>query len=328
MVRFGWIVSCFALLLVGHAALGSEPEFTAEQVRAAVKLAILPLEAGSSGSADQRKCFTCHSQALPILALAAAKFRGFTIDEKNFERQVKHTYDFLAEAKEKYVQGKGQGGQVLTAGYALWALDAAGKPKDEVTAAVAGYIAGYQGNESHWHHRGKRPPSSGSDFSATYVALRGMKVFGDSTASTRVQTALRWLNDEQPKETEDHVFRLRSLLLSDDSSEKALAELLKLQRPDGGWSQKSDMESDAYATGSVLVTLLEAGVSTDDPAVHRGLAWLLNAQQADGTWHVKTRAIGFQEYYESGFPHGQDQFISITASGWATWALVLSLPPS
>ena len=112
----------------------------------------------------------------------------------------------------------------------------------------------------------------------------------------------------------------------DDQRELAQQELLKLQRSDGGWSQKPDMESDAYATATVLVTLLEAGVSSDKEAIHSGLKYLLDSQQKDGTWHVKTRAVGFQEYYESGFPHDVDQFISISASSWATWALVLALP--
>ena len=37
-------------------------------------------------------------------------------------------------------------------------------------------------------------------------------------------------------------------------------------------------------------------------------------------------AKGFQPYYESGFPHGKDQFISIAASSWAVRALIQTLP--
>jgi len=46
----------------------------------------------------------------------------------------------------------------------------------------------------------------------------------------------------------------------------------------------------------------------------------------DGSWHVPTRSTPIQTYYESGYPHGEDQFISITAAGWATTALALALP--
>ena len=41
----------------------------------------------------------------------------------------------------------------------------------------------------------------------------------------------------------------------------------------------------------------------------------------------KSRSNPFQPYYESGFPYGKNQFISIAASGWATTALVLACEP-
>jgi hypothetical protein len=31
------------------------------------------------------------------------------------------------------------------------------------------------------------------------------------------------------------------------------------------------------------------------------------------------------EYFDSGFPHGKDQFVSAYATGWATEALLISL---
>ena len=39
----------------------------------------------------------------------------------------------------------------------------------------------------------------------------------------------------------------------------AADELLRAQRNDGGWAQLSSLESDAYATGSVLAALHETG---------------------------------------------------------------------
>jgi len=93
----------------------------------------------------------------------------------------------------------------------------------------------------------------------------------------------------------------------------AAKELLDTRRPDGGWSQTADLESDAYATASVLAALPEL-----DP---RGVDWLIQAQKPDGSWHVKSRSKPFQPHFESGFPHGKDQFISAHASSWAVIAL-------
>ena len=94
-----------------------------------------------------------------------------------------------------------------------------------------------------------------------------------------------------------------------------------------GWAQLASLDSDAYATGTALVALHQAGgIATADPAYRNGLRFLLAKQSDDGSWHVRTRSTPIQTYYESGYPHGEDQFISITAAGWATTALALALP--
>jgi N-acyl-D-amino-acid deacylase len=86
------------------------------------------------------------------------------------------------------------------------------------------------------------------------------------------------------------------------------------------------MESDAYATGSVLTALLRDGSKSTDTVIKRGVDYLLDSQLEDGSWHVATRAKPFQPYFETGFPHEKDQFISTAATGWATIALALTLP--
>ena len=35
----------------------------------------------------------------------------------------------------------------------------------------------------------------------------------------------------------------------------------------------------------------------------------------------RSRGFGFQPYFETGFPHGKDQFISSAATSWAAIAL-------
>ena len=87
------------------------------------------------------------------------------------------------------------------------------------------------------------------------------------------------------------------------------------------------MQSDAYATGTVLVALLRSHlIDGDQPAIRKGIQYLVDTQQNDGSWHVISHAKPFQTYFETGFPHGKDQFISVTASSWATVALLLTQP--
>ena len=305
-------------------------------VSEAIGKAIPLLEAGSRGSAEQRQCFTCHSQAVPVLALAEIKRRGIAIDEENFQRQLKHTFDHLERGKQSYLDGAGQGGKALTAGYALWTLEAGGHAPDEITAAVAQFLLKYQPDDGHWSHRGNRPPSSGSDFTTTYVALRALAAFGVEEQRPAIDERLtrgrQRLATRAAHDTEDQGCRLWAWTYFEPESAATLAAraaLVALQNEDGGWSQLKATPSDAYATATTLVALLETGqLAPDDKSIERGVHYLLSAQLADGSWHVATRAKGFQTYFESGFPHGKDQFISIAATGWATMALALTLPES
>ena len=337
-------MSCYrpALLLAvlaSSAAGGScclwadDSEISPYVIRDAIRKSIPLLEKGAAGSAEQRQCFTCHNQALPVLALAEARKRGFAIDEQAFQRQIAHTEAHLERGQEDYLSGRGQGGKVLTAGYALWTLDA-GENRSAAADAVVRFLLDYQKDASHWKHRGNRPPSSGSDFTATYVALRGVVSFGteehQSEIRARIAQVRDWILNETTKDTEDRVFRLLALpVIEADKKavDRAAAELIGSQQDDGGWAQMEGMDSDAYATGAALTALLQASnFSPAHPSVRRAAEYLVNSQLDDGSWHVTTRAEPFQTYFESGFPHGEDQFISIAASSWTTLALLKTLP--
>jgi len=181
----------------------------------------------------------------------------------------------------------------------------------------------------------KRPPIEASHFTTTALTLRALRIYGPSGQSEvtkdRVRKARTWLAKSHPVDTEDRVFRLWGLRYAGASPEEIKAaanDLLATQRGDGGWAQIDELASDAYATGSALVTLQEAGgLAMNDPAYQRGVAFLVHSQKDDGTWFVASRSQPFQLYFESGFPYGKDQFIAVTASGWAAAALALALPP-
>jgi hypothetical protein len=87
------------------------------------------------------------------------------------------------------------------------------------------------------------------------------------------------------------------------------------------------LASDAYATGQTLYTLHEVGLPASDLAIQRGMAYLLRTQAEDGTWHVKSRAMKIQPYFESGFPYGHDQWISQAGTAWAAMALTVTDSP-
>ena len=101
----------------------------------------------------------------------------------------------------------------------------------------------------------------------------------------------------------------------------AVKELQATQCADGGWADNPYMSTTAYATGEALVALHRAGVPLTDPAWRKGVQFLLRTQTDDGSWFVKSHSYGTQPYFDDGFPHGTDQWISASGTNWAVMAL-------
>lgn len=303
-----------------------------DAIRAAVVKSLTLLEKSAATYTEHRKCFSCHHQALPVLAFTTAKAHGFKVNDKEIQRQVKWTADFLEKNRENYLMGKGQGGQADTAGYALWTLAAGGYKADDTTNAVVEYLLVRDKDRDHWRPVSQRPPSEASTITTTYLVLRGLKHFGlpakEKDIEARLEKTRKWLEAVPAKDTEDRVFRLRALQLVGapaKSIQAAADELAKTQQGDGGFRQIDKLDSDPYATGSALSALHQAGgIATRSDAYQRGVQFLLKTQKDDGSWHVVSRSKPFQTYFETGFPHAKDQFISCAASSWATIALALA----
>lgn len=302
--------------------------------RAAAAKALPLLAHAAAGHAEQKSCFACHNQAFPLLAYRTAAARGLPAPDGFFAAQAGHVSAFLATNRDRFLKGQGTGGGVDTAGYALFTLEQAGHAADENTAAVVEYLLTTQPDRDHWKTASNRPPTEASVFTTTFVAVRGLNKWATAEqkgrAATRVTAARGWLLTAKAADTEDRVFRLLALKeagAADRDLAAAAWELAKTQRADGGWGQLDALPSDAYATGTALVALHRAGgLPTTHPGYARGVAFLVKTQLADGSWRVKSRSKPFQPYYETGFPHEKDQFVSAAATGWAATALLLATP--
>src|SRR5205823_4871368 len=116
-----------------------------------------------------------HNQAFPMMAFAAAKARGLELPASIFKSQTEHIASFVASNRAKFKSGEGTGGQVDTAGYAIFTLELGGYQPDENTEAVVEYLLKTQSERDHWRAVSNRPPTEASEFTATYLALRGLK---------------------------------------------------------------------------------------------------------------------------------------------------------
>ena len=127
---------------------------------------------------------------------------------------------------------------------------------------------------------------------------------------------------------QEHAFKVLGLKWSGadrGAIDGAARDLQALQQRDGGFSQLPTLPSDAYATGLALFALHETGLPSTHRVYQAGLRFLLTTQAADGTWHVKSRSLEFQPYFESGYPYQRDQWISAAGAAYATLAIAAAV---
>ncbi|HEV8037632.1 MAG TPA: ankyrin repeat domain-containing protein [Bryobacteraceae bacterium] len=279
-------------------------------------------------------CVSCHAQNLTGLAVSVARAHGIKVDEAAAAAQLKAVKLQWGAFEQVLLQRMDPPGAVDTTSYSLLQLAAEGAPADHAIDALIHNLAGQQRKNGNWHLDGKaRPPIEDGDFSRTALSIRALSTYGlpgrKAEFEQRVQRGAAWIEAAPPYNTEDRNMQLLGLKWAGRDRralEGPLKKLIALQRADGGWGQTADLASDAYATGSVLYTIHELGVASNDPAYRRGVTYLLRTQLEDGSWHVASRAPKFQPYFQSGFPHDHDQWISAAATAWGAMALSYAVP--
>src|SRR6185295_1710225 len=197
------------------------------------------------------------------------------------------------------------------------------------------FIKGMQQPEGHWRGGGSRPPLTFDDFTTTAYMIHALSTYApaseEADTAARIDRARGWLLKAEAERTQERAFQVLGLAWSRadrPAIDTALRGLQSLQRADGGWGQLPAMPADAYATGIALYAMFEAGVPVSHDSYRAGLKYLLSTQAADGTWHVKTRALPIQPYFESGYPYGHDQWISAAAAAYATLAISAAVEPT
>ena len=268
------------------------------------------------------------------MLVSMAREKHMRIDADIAQRQLAAAAAYLDDRRERVLQGLDMPGNANGTAYLLLGLDAQGYASTPTTDAMASYVRALQLSDGRFRIGAPRPPLEASDITATATSLRAISRYSPAAfrpdADRSIRSAAAWLASARADTTEEKAFRLLGLAWA--SAERgvvteAARRLTADQRIDGGWGQLATLDSDAYSTGQALFALHEAGVITARDTVYRhGVTFLLNTQQEDGSWLVKSRTIPFQVYFESGFPHGKDQWISAAGTSWAAIALTIAAP--
>lgn len=305
----------------------------ASSPRAAIERSLPLLQQSDATFLKKAGCVSCHNNTLTAMTVAAARTARIGVDETVARQQKSTIAAFLDSWRDKVIQGFGIPGDNDTISYILLGLAAEGHTPDAATDAMAYFLIGQQLNDGRFRVLANRPPIESSDIEVTAATVRALQLYppatGRADGDRAIRNAAAWLRTATPHTTEDRAFLLLGLRWTGASAaaiSTAARGLLDSQRPDGGWSQLAQLPSDAYATGQALYALAESrAIGAGDAAFQRGVRFLLDTQLADGSWHVKSRAIALQPLFESGFPHGRDQWISAAATNWAALALAQSI---
>jgi ankyrin repeat protein len=312
--------------------------------RAAVQASLPLLERSMKLFSERTGCASCHHEGLGSLATGLSRRRGFRVDTALAKAQYERIAGMLTDMRPQLqravkdsavalrVPSAEMGELTPSFAFLLSGLVAHQQPPNRLLSEAALVLARQQSADGQWGFVLQRVPTQSSAFATTALAIRVIRTYAppEHAAETaeRIRRAKRWLKSAAAPDTEDKVFRLLGLQWAGASLEErrpAIEALRALQRPDGGWAQLATLPSDAYATGTALFALNQAGgVPVSAPVYRRGVDYLLRTQDEDGSWFVSKRAIPANNYFDAGFPHGQSQYMSFSATCWATMALVLA----
>ncbi|MCZ6772501.1 MAG: hypothetical protein O7G83_11070, partial [Proteobacteria bacterium] len=267
--------------------------------------------------------------------MAWARERGLGVDDISVARQVQDQIRYWTRGNKiakSYEMIRPQPDSSVLLGYGLWGLSALGYPADALTEAMVWYLTATQRPDGSWPAADYRPPMEDGPIQGAAFAIRIFQLYPipgrEAGIKQQIRRARTYLSKAMPISFNQQVFQLLGLGWGGETSEflqPFVAAIVEKQESDGGWAQLEGLPSDSWATGQSLVALnTVGGMAVSDAVYQRGVRFLLRTQFEDGSWYVRSRAWPFQPHFESGFPHGKDQWISAGGTAWASMALLLT----
>ncbi len=275
--------------------------------RTAIEKGLAVLRRGVDNYPNHRQCFSCHHQAIPLLAFSLATKREqkswySPLDTERVAGILQLTKTSFTKQADALRMGLSIDGKALTVGYGLWTLQMAGEPKGELTDAMIENLVRTQREDGRWTIDSFRPPAASSDWMATALALRGFRYYctdeqlKEGKVSDAIWKALLWtLQSDEPTTTEDWVGAAWCAYLLSDIDRK-------LNPPTFGYGGSGLKRQDVQSNSFRVWLDIHSGLSQDEIAVvlkrrvtknigartpwdfHKKLKSL---QNADGGWGQK-----------------------------------------
>lgn len=310
------------------AAITAPAPATEPDAQSAVKRGLKYLTTEATAWKAERKCASCHHTPMGLWALNEAKARGYEVDAK------------AADALTAWVLAKDDPAKVnppqpekpevtVNQSPLMQALGiAAGGKRDGMKVLFDPVLAG-QDKDGAWRVMQPWEPIASAPDVITTLALLALTDpnapdLGEAGKAAR-EKGLKWLDGAKASDT-TQADALRLLLwtrLDRPAKERtAVAERLAgRQNADGGWGFDKAAKSDAFATGQAVYALATNGTKADDPAVRKGVGFLVKSQAEDGSWAMASRPGG-----GNGKPAKNTDPITFAGTAWALMGLARCTP--
>jgi hypothetical protein len=285
-------------------------------------------------NANERKCASCHHNTLTAMACEIARRKGVPVVDSLAVSNVAAMENTLVGAcNPNHID------RFITANfiipYVLLGLGAEKSPPNMYTDISVDYMMSQVNPDGSFLTESGRVPLETGQIHLTAMAIRAIQLYASPAKKKQVDELVmrtkQWIEKQVPSQQQELAFQLLGMQWcgsGTDVKAKVFEKLRSIQNKDGGWSQLPTLKSDAYATGQTLYAFYESGiVKPQDPLYQKGIDFLLKTQNEQGAWVVATRSFPIQPFLDTDFPpYDYNQFISATASNWATIALLNALP--
>ncbi len=264
------------------------------------------LDASSLHWTKTRQCFACHTNFVYLAARPGVSADNIA------HQQVRAALEELVE-KRWEASGPRWDAEVVMSAAMLAMNDRATTGKLQATtrkALTRMWTLQREDGGFDWLKCGWPPMESDDDYGIAIAALAIGAAPEDYAKSEEAQIGLKRLEvylKNNPPPTLHHQAMLLwpetygVKLLSTEQRQQCIAQLLALQKPDGGWAiatlgdwkradnQEQDTQtSDGYATGFAIFILRQAGIDAKDARLQRGITWLKSNQRASGRWFTRS----------------------------------------
>jgi hypothetical protein len=324
----------FGSLLTGwvNKPLGADPAVVKQA--AAKSLLLLQKSGYIFTNNNERKCASCHHNTLTAMACGMARQKGVPLVDSFAASNVAGMANTLFGACnpnqiDRFINAN------FIIPYVLLGLNAEKYAPTMYTDIAVDYIMGQEKADGSFLTESGRVPLETGEIHLTAMSIHAIQLYASAAKKKHVEQLVaktkQWLEKQVTNQQQELAFQLLGLQWCGSSADlktKVFEKLRSMQNKDGGWSQLPTLKSDAYATGQTLYALFESGMAKPGDAVYqKGLNYLLKTQDATGAWVVATRSFPIQPMIDTDFPpYDYNQFISATASNWATIALLNALP--